>query len=71
MIKLSVNETKWSNLLARTYALFLYISISIFGFGPEKLPGRSRNGPQVFKDCSFSCGVLEFSVKEIQIGAEI
>ena len=27
MIKLSVNETKWSSLLARTLALILYISI--------------------------------------------
>ena len=27
MIKLSVNETKWSSLLARTRALLLYISI--------------------------------------------
>ena len=27
MIKLSVNETKWSSLLARTRALILYISI--------------------------------------------
>ena len=44
MIKLSVNETKWSSLLARTRALF-YISIWIFDFGPEKLPGLSRNGP--------------------------
>ena len=71
MIKLSVKETKWSSLLARAYALILYISISIFGFGPEKLPGRSRNGPQVFRNCSFSCGVLEFSVQGMQIGAEI
>ena len=63
MIKLSVNETKWSSLLARTYA--------IFGFGPEKLPGHSRNGPRVFRNCSFSSRVLEFSVKGIQIGAEI
>ena len=45
MIKLSVNETKWSSLLARTHAFILYISISIFDFGPEKLPGLSRNGP--------------------------
>ena len=45
MIKLSVNETKWSSLLARTRALILYISIWIFDFGPEKLPGLSRNGP--------------------------
>ena len=46
MIKLSVNETKWSSLLARTRALILYISIWIFDFGPVKLPGPSRNGPQ-------------------------
>ena len=39
MIKLSVNETKWSSLLVRTRALILYISIWIFDFGPEKLPG--------------------------------
>ena len=45
-IKLSVNETKWSSLLARTRALILYISIWIFDFGPAKLPGLSRNGPQ-------------------------
>ena len=46
MIKLSVNETKWSSLLARTSALILYISIRKFDFEPEKLPGLSRNGPQ-------------------------
>ena len=46
MIKLSVNETKWSSLLARTCALIFYISILIFDFGPEKLAGLSRNGPQ-------------------------
>ena len=46
MVKLSVNETKWSGLPARTRALILYITISIFDFGPEKLPGLSRNGPQ-------------------------
>ena len=45
MIKLSVNETKWSCLLARTRALILYISIWIFDFGPVKLPGLARNGP--------------------------
>ena len=47
MMKLSVNETQWSSLLARTRALILYISIGIFDFGPEKLPGLSRNGPLV------------------------
>ena len=44
MIKLSVNETKWSILLARTRALNLFISIWIFDFGPEKLSGLLRNG---------------------------
>ena len=47
MIELSVSETKCSSLLARTRALILYISIWIFDFGPKKLPGLSRNGPQV------------------------
>ena len=46
MIKLSVNETQWRSLLARTPALILCISIGIFDFGPEKLPGLSKNGPQ-------------------------
>ena len=46
MIKLSVNETKWSSLLARARALILYISIWTFDFAPEKLPGLSRNGYQ-------------------------
>ena len=45
MMKLSVNETKWSSLLTRNRVLILYISIWIFDFGPEKLPGLSRNGP--------------------------
>ena len=49
MIKLSVNETKWSSLLAWTRGLILYISIWILDFGPEKLPGLSRNGPQALK----------------------
>ena len=32
-------------MLVTTHAFILYISISIFDFGPEKLPGLSRNGP--------------------------
>ena len=63
MIKLSVSETKWSCLLARTRALILYISIWKFDFGPETLPGLSRNGPQVFIYPTFSgifvCGPLQ------------
>ena len=45
MIKISVNETEWSSLLARTRVLILYISIRKFDFGPETLLGLSRNGP--------------------------
>ena len=47
MIKLSVNETERSSLLVRTRALILYISIWKFDFGPETLPGPSRNEPLV------------------------
>ena len=69
VIKLSVNETKWSCLLARTRALILYISIWIFDFGPLKLPGLSRNGPQVFIDHTFFgifvCGPLQFLVVNV------
>ena len=36
MKKLSVNETKWSSLLARTRAFILDISIWIFDFGVPK-----------------------------------
>ena len=39
MIKLSVSETKWSSLQAGTGRPIIYISIWIFDFGPEKLPG--------------------------------
>ena len=58
MIELSVSETKRSSLLARTCALILYISIWIFDFGPEKLAGLSRNGPQqvLFTSCFGNCG---------------
>ena len=47
MIKLSVNETKWSSLLVRSRIFILYILIWIFDFGPEKLPGLTRSGPQI------------------------
>ena len=46
MTKLSVNETNYSSLLARTLAFIFDISILIFDFGPEKLPGLSINRPQ-------------------------
>ena len=50
MIKLSVNEIKWSSLLARTHALILFISIWIYLI----LPGLSRNGPLVDLANSYS-----------------
>ena len=42
MIKLPVNETKWSILLTRTRALILFISIWIFDFGPKKVIGTFK-----------------------------
>ena len=66
MIKPSVNETKWSSFLARTRALILFISIWIFDFGPVKLPGLSRNGPQPRRETHagyfllFSCYLKSF-----------
>ena len=41
IIKLAVNETKWSTLLARTRALVLYISIS----GPKGYRDFRETGP--------------------------
>ena len=55
MVKLSVNETKWSILLARTRDLILFISIWIFDFGPEKLSGFRRNGPLTTSCCFIFC----------------
>ena len=55
MIKLSVNETKWSILLARTHAPILFISIWIFDFGPEKLLGLWRNGQLTTSCCFIFC----------------
>ena len=46
MIKLSVSETKWSSLLARTGALILYISIGKFDFGPESYRDFRETGPR-------------------------
>ena len=59
MIKLSVNETKWSILLARTRALIFFISIWIFDFGPEKLSGLWRNGPQLLPYFFCPHGVMQ------------
>ena len=46
MIKLSVNETKWSSLLARTLAPILYISIrarKVTGTFEKRAPGRNAD----------------------------
>ena len=66
MIKLSVNETKWSSLLARTLALILSILIWIFDFGPEKLPGLSRNGPLAFRQ-NFCYHYIDYSANKLKI----
>ena len=46
-VKISVNETKWTSLEARTHLTLLETLISKFDFGPVKLPGLSRNGLQM------------------------
>ena len=45
-VKLSAKETKWTSLEVRTHPTFLETLISKYDFGPVKLPGLSRNGPQ-------------------------
>ena len=66
MIELSVSEEKWSSLLARTRALILYIWIWLFDFGPEKLPGLSRNGPLAFRQ-KFMLSLLRLERKQKKI----
>ena len=48
-MKLSVNEAKLTGLCARNCATIQQVLILKFAFGPEKLPGLSRNGPK--KEC--------------------
>ena len=45
-VKLLAKETKWALLEVRTQHTFLENLISKYDFGPVKLPGLSRNGPQ-------------------------
>ena len=66
MIKLSVNETKWSSLLARTRALVFYISIGIFDFGHEKLRGLSRNGSRTVKLVLVTRGQLAEGIMDLE-----
>ena len=48
-IKVSVNEAEFTGLWARNCATTQQVLISKFAFGPEKLPGLSRNGPLAFE----------------------
>ena len=42
-------EAKWTSLEVRTHSTFLETLISKHDFGPVKLPGLLRNGPQALK----------------------
>ena len=48
-VKLLAKETKWTLSEERTRPSFLETLISKSDFGPVKLPGLSRNGPQALK----------------------
>ena len=45
-MNLSVNEAKLTGLWARNYLTIQQVLIPKYAFGPEKLPGLSRNRPQ-------------------------
>ena len=45
-MRLSVNEAKLTSLWARNCDTIQQVLILKFAFGPEKLPGLSRNEPQ-------------------------
>ena len=47
-VTFSVKETEWTLIDVRTHPTFLESLISKYDFGPVKLPGLSRNGPQIF-----------------------
>ena len=47
-MKLSVNEAKLTGFWARNCATIQQVLILKFAFGPVKLSGLSRNGPQAF-----------------------
>ena len=46
-VKLSVKESKWTSLEAKTRHIFLDTLNSKHDFGPVKLSGLSKNGPPV------------------------
>jgi len=47
-MKVSVNEAKLTGLWARNCATFQQVLMLKFALGPEKFPGLSRNGAQVY-----------------------
>ena len=47
--KILAKEAKWTSLEVRTHPTFLETLISKHNFGPIKLPGLLKNGPQVLK----------------------
>ena len=48
VMKLSVNEVKWTGLRGRSCATIEQVQVLKFAFGPEKFPGLSRN--EVFSE---------------------
>ena len=58
-VKLSAKETNWTSFEVRTHPTLLENLISKYDIGPVKLPGLSRNGPQV----RFSNVIHRFSTK--------
>ena len=45
-VKLAAKETKWTSLEVTKHPTFLETLMSKYDFGPVKLPGLSRNGPE-------------------------
>ena len=58
-VKSSAKETKWTSLEVRTHPTFLESLISKYDFGPVKLPGASRNGPQSTVEASLFVNYLK------------
>ena len=74
MIKLSVNETKWSSLLAKTRALILYISIEELISGPNRYRDFRETGPWSFwKTKSINCVAIneDFGTEDLLRGCKI
>ena len=61
-VKLSAKETKWTSLDFKTHPTFLENLISKYDFGPVKLPGLSRNGPQTTSNLKYESAVIQTAV---------